>query len=57
MLYEVITLISDKTINRLFVQFHPDDWQFRSVISAPMFLNGRLFGLLNLDSNKRNNFV
>lgn len=49
-------LISDKTINGLFVQFRPDDWQFRSVISAPMFLNGRLFGLLNLDSNKPRTF-
>lgn len=49
-------LISDKTIHRLFVQFHPDNWQFRSVISAPMFLQGRLFGLLNLDSNKPHTF-
>jgi len=29
----------------------PDDWRYQSVISAPIFVGDRLFGLLNLDSS------
>jgi len=50
-------LISDKTLYRLHVRFHPDNWDFRAVISAPLYVKGRLFGLLNLDSSKSNTFT
>ncbi len=49
-------LISDKTLFRLHVRFHPENWDFRSIISAPLFVNGSLFGLLNLDSDIPNIF-
>lgn len=45
-------LISRHTLSGLFTRFKPGDWEYRSVISAPLFSEGKLFGLLNLDSDK-----
>jgi diguanylate cyclase (GGDEF)-like protein len=50
-------LISKKTIDRTGTVFRPEDWRYRSVISAPMFANKRLFGLLNLDSENVRTFL
>jgi len=32
--------------------FKPGDWEFKSIISAPLFVGNRLFGTLNLDSDR-----
>ena len=50
-------LIRKKTLTRLHTRFYPDTWKFQSVISAPLFVNGQLFGLLNLDSSRANTFA
>lgn len=50
-------LIRKKTLDRMHTRFHPDNWKFQSVISAPLFVNGQLFGLLNLDSNEKKTFA
>lgn len=50
-------LISKKTLDPLETQFHPGEWQYRSVISAPLYADKKLFGLLNLDSPYAGTFV
>jgi diguanylate cyclase (GGDEF)-like protein len=45
-------LISKRVLSGLFTRFKPGGWDYRSVISAPLFSEGKLFGLLNLDSDK-----
>lgn len=49
-------LISARTLRYRVAAFQPDTWQYRSVISAPLYRDGKLFGLLNLDSAQRNLF-
>lgn len=43
-------LIRASDFQRIETVFKPGDWEYRSVISAPIFVGDRLFGLLNLDS-------
>lgn len=50
-------LISKKTLENSYERFRPGQWQYRSVISAPMYADKRLFGLLNLDSDKARAFA
>lgn len=45
-------LITGETIARLITKFEPGDWTYNSVISAPLFVGNRLFGILNLDSDR-----
>jgi diguanylate cyclase (GGDEF)-like protein len=45
-------LITQETIARLVTKFAPGDWEYKSVISAPLFVGDRLFGILNLDSDR-----
>ncbi len=44
-------LITRETLARLVTMFEPGDWEYNSVISAPIFVGKRLFGILNLDSD------
>ena len=50
-------LISRKALENRGVDLPPAQWQYKSVISAPLFADKRLFGLLNLDSEKGRVFV
>lgn len=50
-------LISSKVLKTLFTPFKPGAWTYQSVISAPLFSGGRLFGLLNLDSERSHVFT
>jgi diguanylate cyclase (GGDEF)-like protein len=50
-------LISRKTLERTGVAVPPTQWQYKSVISAPLYADKRLFGLLNLDSNRGRTFA
>lgn len=43
-------LISSEDFRRIETVFEPGEWDYCSVISAPLFVEDRLFGLLNLDS-------
>lgn len=43
-------LIDSEDFRRIEIQFEPGGWQYSSVISAPLFVEDRLFGTLNLDS-------
>ena len=43
-------LITQEDFRRIATVFKPGRWEYRSVISAPIFVGDRLFGLLNLDS-------
>lgn len=43
-------LINNEDFLRIETVFEPGDWEYSSVISAPLFVEDRLFGLLNLDS-------
>ena len=43
-------LITQEDFRRIETVFKPGRWEYRSVISAPIFVGDRLFGLLNLDS-------
>ncbi|WP_294765598.1 sensor domain-containing diguanylate cyclase [uncultured Rhodoferax sp.] len=43
-------LITFKDFGHIETVFKPGDWEYKSVISAPIFVGDRLFGLLNLDS-------
>lgn len=43
-------LIRPRDFLRIETVFKPGDWDYQSVISAPIFVGDRLFGLLNLDS-------
>lgn len=49
-------LITQETIARLITRFDPGDWEYKSVISAPLFLGDQLFGILNLDSDRTSIF-
>lgn len=49
-------LITQETIARLITRFDPGDWEYKSVISAPLFLGDQLFGILNLDSDRSSIF-
>lgn len=49
-------LITHETFARIFTMFPPETWEYQSVISAPLFIGDRLFGLLNLDSDKPGSF-
>ena len=49
-------LIEQATIQRMLTRFDPGDWQYKSVISAPLFMGDRIFGLLNLDSDHAGTF-
>lgn len=49
-------LITHETFDRIFTKFQPETWEYQSVISAPLFIGDRLFGLLNLDSDKPDSF-
>lgn len=49
-------LITQETLARLVTMFEPGDWTYNSVISAPIFVGKRLFGILNLDSDKPGTF-
>ncbi|MFT3849767.1 MAG: sensor domain-containing diguanylate cyclase [Propionivibrio sp.] len=44
-------LITSATLARLVTMFEPGDWKYNAVISAPIFVGNRLFGILNLDSD------
>lgn len=43
-------LITSRDFKALETVLKPEDWRYQSVISAPIFVGDRLFGLLNLDS-------
>lgn len=43
-------LITRDDFRRIETVFKPGQWEYQSVISAPLFVGDRLFGLLNLDS-------
>lgn len=43
-------LIRASEFQRIETVLKPGDWEYRSVISAPIFVGDSLFGLLNLDS-------
>ena len=43
-------LITREDFLRLETIIKPEEWEYKSVISAPLFVGDRLFGLLNLDS-------
>jgi len=43
-------LITNEDFKRIETVFKPGVWQYQSVISAPLFVGDRFFGLLNLDS-------
>ena len=43
-------LITIEDFQRIETVFKPGEWEYRSVISAPLFIGDRLFGILNLDS-------
>ena len=43
-------LISQKDFEHIETVFKPGAWEYQSVISAPLFVGDRLFGILNLDS-------
>ena len=43
-------LIETEDFRRINVQFEPGEWEYNSVITAPLFVEDRLFGTLNLDS-------
>jgi diguanylate cyclase (GGDEF)-like protein len=43
-------LITQDDFRRIETVFKPGQWEYQSVISAPLFVGDRLFGLLNLDS-------
>ncbi len=44
-------LITREDFSRIETVFKPSSWEYKSVISAPLFIGDRLFGLLNLDSS------
>jgi diguanylate cyclase (GGDEF)-like protein len=44
-------LISQEDFLQIETVFKPATWKYQSVISAPLFVGDRLFGLLNLDSS------
>jgi len=43
-------LITKDDFRHVETVFKPGQWEYKSVISAPLFVGDRLFGLLNLDS-------
>jgi diguanylate cyclase (GGDEF)-like protein len=43
-------LFTREDFERIETVFKPGQWEYKSVISAPIFVGERLFGLLNLDS-------
>lgn len=43
-------LITREDFLRIETVFKPGRWEYKSVISAPLFVGDRLFGILNLDS-------
>jgi diguanylate cyclase (GGDEF)-like protein len=43
-------LITREDFEQIETVFKPGQWEYKSVISAPLFVGERLFGLLNLDS-------
>ena len=45
-------LFTHDDFSRLVILFKPGDWEFKSIISAPLFVGDRLFGTLNLDSDQ-----
>ena len=49
-------LITYETFARILTKFQPETWEYQSVISSPLFIGDRLFGLLNLDSDKPDSF-
>lgn len=49
-------LITSETLARLVTMFEPGDWKYNAVISAPIFVGKRLFGILNLDSDRPGTF-
>jgi diguanylate cyclase (GGDEF)-like protein len=44
-------LITREDFERIETVFKPGEWEYKSVISAPLFVGERLFGILNLDSS------
>ena len=51
-----VRLIDSDHLAKFLVRFDPGGWKFSSVISAPIFVGDRLFGILNLDSSKPGTF-
>lgn len=49
-------LITSETLARLVTMFEPGNWKYNAVISAPIFVGSRLFGILNLDSAQPGTF-
>jgi diguanylate cyclase (GGDEF)-like protein len=47
---EKARLITREDFERIETVFKPGAWEYKSVISAPIYVGDRLFGLLNLDS-------
>jgi diguanylate cyclase (GGDEF)-like protein len=43
-------LLDSEDFRRINIQFEPGEWEYSSVINAPLFIGDRLFGTLNLDS-------
>jgi diguanylate cyclase (GGDEF)-like protein len=50
-------LISRRTLKLKVAKLQPETWQYRSVISAPLWCDGKLFGMINLDSARSNLFA
>ena len=51
-----VRLINANHLAQFLVRFDPGGWKFNSVLSAPIFVGDRLFGILNLDSSKPGTF-
>ncbi|MCX7023149.1 MAG: sensor domain-containing diguanylate cyclase [Spirochaetes bacterium] len=49
-------IISMDTIRSPSTRFEPKIWKFKSIISAPIFVDGKLHGLINFDSDRRGTF-
>ena len=47
---EEARLITGQDFKHIETVIKPGEWEYKSVISAPLFVGDRLFGLLNLDS-------
>ena len=50
---EEALIITPKTIHTVGYKFDDWTWKYRSVISAPLMVGGRLYGLLNVDSHSK----
>jgi diguanylate cyclase (GGDEF)-like protein len=49
-------IVTPQTILKAGHKFDDWTWEYRSVISTPLFIGGQLYGLLNVDSYRENTF-